>query len=60
MSPKEKQAPLKAAFLFVNTAYSQMRINNGYVKMTENESTYTRFYSKINKFFQNFASKRVY
>lgn len=31
-------------------AYSYMRINNGYVKMTENESTYTVFYLKFNKF----------
>lgn len=28
--------------------------------MTENESTYTGFCSKINKFFQNFASKSIY
>lgn len=93
MSPREKQAPLKAAFVFlgpltsvpsasaggtfflsrhikeasgarinafVYNAHSQIRTNNGYVKMTESGSAYTGFYSKINKFFQSFASKRVY
>ena len=45
---------------FVYNAHSQIRTNNGYVKMTESGSAYTGFYSKINKFFQSFASKRVY
>lgn len=37
-----------------------MRINNAYVKKTENESTFMYFSSKIGKFFRYFTRKTLY
>lgn len=37
-----------------------MRTNNGYVKMTENESTYKHFHCKINAIFLVFRRKTLY
>lgn len=36
--------------ILYNTAGSHIRLSNGYVKMTENESTYSDFTLKFNKF----------
>ena len=39
---------------------SHMRTNNGYVKMTENESTFTNFTYIIAKIFPDFCRKSLY
>ena len=39
---------------------SYMRTNNGYVKMTENESAYSSFCCKVGEFFRNFTRKTLY
>ena len=44
----------------MNKAKSYMRIDNGYVKMTENESAYKHFYCKINAIFLVFRRKTLY
>ena len=40
--------------------YSYMRIDYGYVKMTENERAYILFFNKINEIFALFRRKTLY
>ena len=44
----------------LNTIKSHMRTSDGYVKKTENESTYKLFYCKINTIFLVFRRKTLY
>ena len=40
--------------------YSHIRIDSGYVKMTENERAYNLFFHKINEIFALFRRKTLY